>query len=130
VRTLLADTRALIWHLTEPRRLGKGARRGFASSDRGQALCYVPAIAVVEIWLLYERGRLRLGPAQVLEVIAGHAGYSILALDLEQVLEFGSLAEIRDPMDRMIVSAARATGSRLISSDQALDGFGVERLWD
>jgi len=65
-----------------------------------------------------------------MEAIAGHGGYAILALDIEQALEFGSLSGIRDPMDRMIVSAARATGSRLISNDEALDGFGVERLWD
>jgi PIN domain nuclease of toxin-antitoxin system len=127
---LVADTHALVWHLTEPRRLGKAARRGFASSDRGRSLCHIPAITVVEIWLLYERGRLRISPAQILEAIAGHGGYAILALDIEQALEFGSLSGIRDPMDRMIVSAARATGSRLISNDESLDGFGVERLWD
>jgi PIN domain nuclease of toxin-antitoxin system len=127
---LVADTHALVWHLTEPARLGKAARRGFASSDQGRSLCYIPAIALVEIWLLYERGRLRVGPAQILESIAGHGGYAILALDMEQALEFGSLSGVRDPMDRMIVSAARATGSRLISRDEALDGLGVERIWD
>ncbi len=127
---LVADTHALVWHLTEPRRLGKAARRSFASADRGRSLCHVPAIALVEIWLLYERGRLRVSPAQILEAIAGHGGYSILAFDIEQGLEFGSLSGIRDPMDRMIVSAARVTGSRLISSDEALDRFGVERVWD
>jgi PIN domain nuclease of toxin-antitoxin system len=110
--------------------LGKAARRVFASSDRGRALCYVPAITVVETWLLYERGRLRIGPPQILETMAGHGGYAILAFDIAQAVEFGSLSGIRDPMDRMIVSAARATGSQLISSDQAMDGFGVDRVWD
>jgi len=51
-------------------------------------------------------------------------------LDVEQAVEFGSLAAIRDPMDRLVVSAARATGARLLSADQALDGHGVDRLWD
>ena len=127
---LVADTHALVWHLTDPKRLGKAARRSFASSDRGRSLCYIPAIALVEIWLLYERGHLRVGPAQLLEVVAGHGGYAILALDIEQAIEFGSLSGVRDPMDRMIVSAARATDSRLISRDEALDGLGVERVWD
>ncbi len=130
MRTLVADTHALVWHLTDPKRLGKGARRVFVSTDRGRALCYIPAITVIEIWLLYERGRLRIGPPRILETIAGHEGYAVLAFDIEQAVEFGTLSGIRDPMDRMIVAAARATGSRLISSDQALDGFGVERVWD
>ena len=71
-----------------------------------------------------------MGPAQILEAIAGHGGYAVLPLDIEQAIEFGSLSRIRDPMDRMILSAARATGSRLISRDDALDGFGIERVWD
>lgn len=49
----------------EEKRPGKAARRAFRSADRGQAVCYIPAIALVEISLLYEKGRLRIGPAQV-----------------------------------------------------------------
>ncbi len=70
-----------------------------------------------------------MGPTQLLEAIAGHGGYAVLPLDIEQGIEFGALSRVRDPMDRMILSAARATGSRLISRDEALDGFGVERIW-
>jgi PIN domain nuclease of toxin-antitoxin system len=126
----VADTHALLWHMTEPQRLGKAARRGFASTDRGPAVCGVPAICIIEITLLHERGRLRVGPAQILEKLTGHPGYSILALDLEQAIEFGSLPGIRDPMDRMIAAAAHATGARLISADEVFDGLGIERIWD
>ena len=130
MQRFVADTHALLWHLTDPPRLGKAARRGFASVDRGPAVCGVPAICIVEITLLHERGRLRIGPAQILEKLAGHPGYSILALDLEQAVEFGSLPGIRDPMDRLIAAAAQATGARLISADEIFDGLGIERIWD
>ena len=126
----VADTHALLWHLTEPKRLGKAARRAFASAERGVALCRVPVISLVEISLLHERGRLRIGPAQILETLAGHPGYSVLALDLEQAVEFGSFPGIHDPMDRLIAAAARATGARLISADQVFDAAGIERIWD
>jgi len=33
-------------------------------------------------------------------------------------------------MDRLVVAAARATGSRVVSVDDAMDGFGVERVGD
>jgi PIN domain nuclease of toxin-antitoxin system len=128
--TLVADTQALVWHLTAPRRLGKAARRAFGAADAGRWICYVPAIALVEVWLLHERGRLRMGPPQVLEAIAGHPGYSVLAFDVEQTVEFGALLAVRDPMDRMILAAARVTRSRLVSADEALGGHGVERVWD
>ena len=128
--TLIADTHALVWHLTNPSRLGRAARRAFASADAGRWLCHVPAIVLVEVWLLHERGRLRVTPAQMIETLATHSGYVVLALDVEQALEFGSLTTVRDPMDRLVLAAARATGSRLVSGDERLDGYGVERIWD
>jgi PIN domain nuclease of toxin-antitoxin system len=130
VVTVTADTHALVWHLTDPRRLGRGARQAFDQIDAGRWLCYVPAMALVEIALLYERGRLRVSVGKVVEILADHRSYSVLAVDLEQVLEFASRPGLRDPMDRLILAAARATGSRLLSSDGAFDGFGVERVWD
>jgi PIN domain nuclease of toxin-antitoxin system len=130
VTAFVADTHGLVWHLTDPRRLGKGARRAFAAADAGRWLCHVPAITLVEVSLLAERGRLRLGVPQVLEALAAHAGYAILPLDVEQAMAFATLVAIRDPMDRLVLAAARATGSRLVSSDQALSGHGIERIWD
>ena len=127
---VVADTHALLWHLTEPRRLGSAATRAFAAADAGRWLCYVPAIVLVEIWLLHERGRLRIGPAQVLDQLAGHPGYSILPLDIEQALEFGALVMMRDPMDRLIAAAAKATGSRLLTADEALGKSGVDVIWE
>jgi PIN domain nuclease of toxin-antitoxin system len=93
-------------------------------------VCYVPAICLVELWLLHQRGRLRIGPPQVLHALAEQPGYSVLPLCIEQTMVFGSLASVRDPMDRLILSAATATRSRLISRDAVLDGHGVERVWD
>jgi PIN domain nuclease of toxin-antitoxin system len=130
VTAFVADTQALVWQLTEPRRLGRGARRAFAAADAGRWLCHVPAIVLVEIALLHERGRLRVGLAQVLEALGGHAGYAVLPLDIEQAVEFAALPRVRDPMDRLVVAAARATGARLVSRDRGLDVRGVERVWD
>jgi len=127
--TLVADTHALVWQLTDPQRLGKAARRALAAADTGRALCHVPAVSLVEVALLHERGRLRLGVAQVLQALAGHAGYAVLPLDIEQAMEFAALVGLRDPMDRLIAAAARATRSRLVSADATFDGV-VDRLWD
>lgn len=127
---LVADTHAVVWHLTAPRKLGAAARRAFAAADEGRWLCCVPAIALVEIALLKERGRIGVGVEEALRALAGHPGYAVLALDAEQAAQFAGLVGIRDPMDRLVLAAARATRSPLVSSDDALDGFGVERVWD
>jgi PIN domain nuclease of toxin-antitoxin system len=130
MRAVVADTHALLWHLTEPRRLGKAARRAFAAADRGRWCCHVPVVVLIETWLLHERGRLRIDPSHVLQQIADHPGYAILPLGVDQVMEFGALAGIRDPMDRLIVAAARALHASLITADEAFGGHGVATLWD
>lgn len=128
--TIVADTHALVWQLTAPGRLGAGARRAFQQVDAGRWLCYVPVAALIEMALLYERGRLRASVATVLQTLAPHGNYAVLALDVEQVIAFASLSAVRDPMDRLIAAAARATGSRLVSRDTALDNLDVVRVWD
>jgi PIN domain nuclease of toxin-antitoxin system len=128
--TVVADTHAIIWYLTDPERLGQAARRAFAAVEAGRGLCHVPAVALVESWLLFERGRLRVGPALILAALGNHPGYAVLTLDVDQAIEFGALSAVRDPMDRLILAAARTTGSRLVSADATLGRFGVERVWD
>jgi PIN domain nuclease of toxin-antitoxin system len=130
VARLIADTHAIVWHLTAPRKLGAAARRRFEAADAGRALCCVPAIALVEIALLHERGRLVVGIEEVLRALAGRPGYAVLALDAEQAAAFAALAGVKDPVDRLVVAAARATWAPVVSMDAALDGFGVERVWD
>jgi PIN domain nuclease of toxin-antitoxin system len=101
-----------------------------AAADAARALCCVPAIALVEIALLSERGRIGVSVHDVLGALAGRESYAVLALDADQARCFAGLAGPKDPMNRLVLAAALATGSRLVSADGALDGFGVERLWD
>jgi PIN domain nuclease of toxin-antitoxin system len=126
----IADTHAIVWHLTEPRRLGRGARRAFSAAEDGKGLCQVPAIALIEIALLHERGRLRLGAPQVAEMLASHRAYAVLPIDIQQCLEFAALVGIRDPMDRLVAAAARAVQARVVSSDGVFDGHVSQRIWD
>ena len=70
------------------------------------------------------------GVEQVIRALADRPGYAVLALDAEQAAAFAGLVGVKDPMDRLVVAAARATLSPVLSVDAALDGFGVERIWD
>lgn len=129
MNSFVADTQAILWQLTEPHRLGKGARRAFAAAEAGRSVCHVPAIVLIEIALLHERGRVGLGAPQMAEMLASHPAYSVLPIDIQQCLEFAPLVGIRDPMDRLIAAAARAVKSRLISSDGVFDDY-LDRVWE
>ncbi len=127
---LVADTHAIVWRLTAPAKLGRAAQRAFEAADSGRWLCCVPAIVLVELALLRERGRISVRPEDVLQALQSRQGYAVLALDAEQSLDFGTLVGIKDPMDRMVLAAARVSGAKLVSSDEVFDGHGVERTWD
>lgn len=127
---LVADTHAIVWRLTAPAKLGRAAQRAFEAADSGRWLCCLPAIVLVEVALLRERGRIGVRPEDVLRAVQGRRGYAVLALDAEQSLEFSALVGIKDPMDRMVLAAARVSGARLVSSDAVFDGHGVERTWE
>jgi PIN domain nuclease of toxin-antitoxin system len=127
---VVADTPALVWFLTEPKKLGKAAKKALTAADAGRCLCYVPVVALLEMWLLHERGSIRVGPAQIVEVLGAHPGYAILPFDVQQAMEYGALPSIRDPVTRILVAAARSTGARIISCDEQVLGHGVEVIWD
>jgi PIN domain nuclease of toxin-antitoxin system len=127
---LIADTHALVWYLRAKHRLGRAARRALARAETGRALVLVPAIVLAEIGLLYERERIDIATADVVRALLGQPGFAVLALDAEQAVEFSSLRGVRDPIDRLILAAARVAEARLVSADEAQDGFGVERVWD
>ena len=130
MKSLVADTHAVVWHLTAPKRLGKEARRLLAATDAGRAVAYVPAIALAEMTLLHERGRIRFGADRAIALLARNPGWQVLALDIEQALAFASLVGIRDPMDRLVAAAAQVLDATLISADATFDAAGISRAWD
>lgn len=125
----VADTQAILWLITQPEKLGRAARRAFAAAEAGKGPCHVPAVVLVEFALLHEKGRFRIGARQLAETLGARSGFAVLAVDVEQCLEFAGLVGIRDPMDRLIAAAARSLNAPLISSDSVFDDY-LPRIWD
>jgi len=91
----------------------------------------VPSIVGVEVALLSEAGRVGLGVAELQAGIQRNPSLRILLHDLEQALEFALLRSLKDPFDRMIVAAARATKRPLITADERIrDSDLVEVVWE
>ncbi|HID65257.1 MAG TPA: hypothetical protein EYP49_21280 [Anaerolineae bacterium] len=51
----MSETTALFWYLTASPRLGSQAKRVFDEGVRGQAVIYVPAIVLAELYFLNEK---------------------------------------------------------------------------
>jgi PIN domain nuclease of toxin-antitoxin system len=128
---VVLDTHALVWWLARPDRLGRRALRALQAVDRGRTTAFVPSIVGVELSLLVEAGRLRLGVPEVQAALDRNAHLRLLPHDLPQALEFSLLRSLDDPFDRMIVAAARVMQRPLITADARLADSGlVDVLWD
>ena len=124
----MVDTHACVFLLAAPRKLGTSARRALERVQSGHDEAWVPAAVAAELVLLHELGRVRIGLPQLRETFDAIAGLRFLPLDLHQLDQFVSLTAIRDPFDRLIISAARSLRAELISRDEALGESGLVRI--
>jgi PIN domain nuclease of toxin-antitoxin system len=131
VADVVFDTHACIYALAAPARLGRAARRVLAGVEAGRATAWIPAAVVAEIVMLKELGRTTVGLPELRTAMEHAPGLRFLALDWKQLDEFAALVAIRDPFDRLIVSACRAVDSPLVTKDDALQASGVVRtVWN
>jgi PIN domain nuclease of toxin-antitoxin system len=85
----------------------------------------------VELTLIGEAGRLRLGVAEIEAAVRRNDEVRILVHDLAQAGEFALLRSLADPFDRMIVAAARAAQLPLITADTTIAASGlVNVVWE
>ncbi len=131
MKEYVLDTHAFVWWVTRPTRLGKEAGRVLRSVDAGRARAWIPSIVGVELALLGEAGRLRLGVAELEAATKRNDEVRILPHDLRQSTEFALLRALPDPFDRMVVAAARAAKFPLLTADPTITASGlVDVVWD
>jgi len=113
-----------------PRKLGGKARRALQAVEAGRAEAWIPAAVAAEIVMLRELGRIDIGLAHLKTALESAPGLRFLPMDLNQLDEFAALGAIRDPFDRLIVSASRAVGAKLVTRDDSLQDQGlVQTIW-
>ena len=125
----LLDTHTLVWALMYPMLLSRPAAEVIADPD---ATLYASAASAWEIATKVRLGKFAAAVTverDLLRYITG-AGYVLLSITPEVALRAGRLAGAhKDPFDRMIAAQALGQDIPVISKDEALDLFGVRRLW-
>lgn len=130
-RRYVLDTHACVFMLTVPRKLGRLARKALEGVEAGRDEALAPAAVIAEVLVLRGLGKVGVGLPELRRAMETSPGFRFLPLDLAQLDEFAALATIRDPFDRLIVSATRSVRGILITRDGTLADSGlVETLWD
>lgn len=113
----VADTHALLWHLTEDKRLGKKAREIFDRADRGDVDIVIPTTVLAEALFITEKHKVDLKFMDIIEDIKKSSNYILHPLDLEVVLKCHEFKKIPELHDRIIVATASLLDAKLISKD-------------
>jgi PIN domain nuclease of toxin-antitoxin system len=131
VKRACIDTHALIWHLTDHRRLGRAAARWLRDADAGRASIIVPAVVLIELALLRERGRRVIGVVEIESLVRKQPAFVVAPFGIAEAKEFTLLGSFADPFDRMIVATARAGAAPLISADTMIHSLAApDVIWD
>jgi len=124
--SLLLDSHALYWWMTEDHRLPFSLRERFLAGDDG---VWVSAASVWELEIKRAAGKLTLEGDIAADVAA--AGFWPLPITLEHGVAAAQLPlHHRDPFDRMLVGQARLEGLTLVTGDPRLRRYDVPILWD
>jgi PIN domain nuclease of toxin-antitoxin system len=124
------DTHSMAWYIHEPskKRLSKKALETIRFAER-TGIVYIPAIALLELLRLVEKGKIPIPFVEVLGDLERSGTHEIVPLDIELIRIAMEIQEL-ELHDRLIVATAIMTDSVLISKDrEIMEASGVSVVW-
>lgn len=130
---VVADTHAAIWYLSDSPRLSARAGSAMDEASAGGDPILVPAISLVELTYLIEKGRVPVIARQrLVDAIADPDGpYELVPLDgaVAEAVEQIDRATVPDLPDRVIAATALAQGVPLVSRDGKIRDSQINTIW-
>lgn len=122
--TLLLDTSAFIWWVTEDERLGPKARAAVADPNRR---IHVSAVSAWEIAIKRALGKLEFEGD--VGALVEREDFDELPIHIAHALEAESLPlHHRDPFDRMLIAQGRREGLVVVTGDRIFSRYDVELM--
>jgi PIN domain nuclease of toxin-antitoxin system len=130
---LLLDTHALVWFLTEPKKLPQKTLRLI---ERPETAVWFSAISLWELSLKFSLGKLRLKNLSPEDIAheAKEQNFDLLTLSETDALGFRNVPQHlhHDPFDRMLIWQAIQRDLTLVSGETGLNEYrqlGLRWLW-
>jgi PIN domain nuclease of toxin-antitoxin system len=123
--TALLDTHALLWWITDDKRLSQRARAAIAAGE-----ILVSVVSGWEIEIKRGLGRIEADTHAILDEVSGTDGFYWLDVRPSHVAALADLPPFhRDPFDRMLVAQATFEHVALITRDKDVRRYPVETVW-
>ena len=102
----VADTHTLFWYFTASPSLVAQAHAAFNEANQGQALIYIPAIVLAELYFLNEKKGRPIDYSATFALLTQSAQFVLLPFEPIDTLEFDLDKTVLDIHDRIIVGVA------------------------
>lgn len=126
----VADTHALFWYLTSAPKLSTAAKAAFDEGAQGQALIYLPAIVLAELFYLNKKLGEPLNFAANFALLQASTQFAFMPFEAADTLDFEQHAATPEMHDRIIVGVSLRLGVPCITCDgQIVNSQLVKILW-
>ena len=126
---VLLDTHSFIWLVTDDPKLSDLAKSLFLDG-RNELFC--SAVTSFEIAIKFSLGKLELAepPREFMETRLRKNALRPLPITLAHTYRLADLPfHHRDPFDRLLVAQALEEDLSLLSIDEVLSDYGIQRIW-
>ncbi len=126
---VLLDTHAFLWLIHDDDRLSRAARQTFLNMENR---LFFSAASMWEICIKMSLGKisLREGWSQIIQEEMERSTINWLPIQRSHCVEVVRLPfHHRDPFDRMLIAQALVEDMHLLSRDNRLSAYEIERIW-
>jgi PIN domain nuclease of toxin-antitoxin system len=126
----VADTHALYWYLINSPKLGANANNAFDEADNGQALIYIPSIALAELYFLNKKQAIKIDFAAKYKQLEQSGQFILTPFEASDVLDFDKDSAVKEIHDRIIAGVSRRLNAPLLTKDQNITASNVVKtIW-
>lgn len=131
---IILDTHTLVWWVTTPAKLSKGAKELIEGASNNKEQILVSSISVWEICLLVQSAKLKFSEDVITWISKVERLPNIQFIPVNNSIFAKSvmLPEPfhKDPADRIIIATAREYGAKLVTSDKKILNYPhVQAIW-
>jgi PIN domain nuclease of toxin-antitoxin system len=124
------DTHALIWYLTNDKKLGQQAKEVFAAAERGETRLIISAVVVAEMYFANKKNRWFVDFNATYQQLRIKPYLRFIPFKAEHTLDFDVDASVSEMHDRIIVGLARRLRASLLTVDsQIMAVSSVPIIW-
>ena len=124
------DTMALIWYLTDDKKLSAKASTLFEAAEQGTIQLVIPAIVIAELYYADKKWKLFDDFNQVYREMRAKPYYQFIPFEADHVLDFARDERVPEMHDRIVVGVAKRLGIHLVTSDPAIHkAKAVDVIW-